>query len=172
MNENELNEQKANIQQEVTTEQPVEVQVTVEQPKPKAKRSPKSTKKEVEPEVNSVSTSEPEVEIEVPKEDSEEVNKLRDMLKAVEAERDKLASECTSLSDTVKALQEEVKITPKKLAKVVQEMGIAPLPISREVTQTMSIEAYNAMSDSQRREWQRKNRSEFLNMMHNVKLGR
>lgn len=145
-----VNEELLATQMELPLEQ-------AEQPKPK--RTTKKAKKEIE--------------IEVEKEDTtSEIEKLREMLKAVEAERDKLVTECTSLNDTVKNLQEEVKITPKKLAKVVQDMGIAPLPISRENTQKMTIEAYNAMSDSQRREWQRKNRSDYLDMMHSVKIGK
>ncbi len=145
-----VNEEQLTTQMELPLEQ-------TEQPKPK--RTTKKAKKEIE--------------IEVEKEDTtSEIEKLREMLKAVEAERDKLVTECTSLNDTVKNLQEEVKITPKKLAKVVQDMGIAPLPISRENTQKMTIEAYNAMSDSQRREWQRKNRSDYLDMMHSVKIGK
>lgn len=145
-----VNEEQLTTQMELPLEQ-------AEQPKPK--RTTKKAKKEIE--------------IEVEKEDTtSEIEKLREMLKAVEAERDKLVTECASLNDTVKNLQEEVKITPKKLAKVVQDMGIAPLPISRENTQKMTIEAYNAMSDSQRREWQRKNRSDYLDMMHSVKIGK
>ena len=139
--------------EETATETPTE------QPKPK--RTTKKAKKEVEKEV--------EIEIE---DNTSEIEKLREMLKNVEAERDKLASECTSLNDTVKTLQEEVKITPKKLAKVVQDMGIAPLAISRENAPKMTIETYNAMTDSQRREWQRTNRSDYLEMMHNVKIGK
>lgn len=150
----EMNEVQETEQNTTQMELPLE---QTEQPKPK--RSTKKTKKEVE--------------IEVEKEDTaSEIEKLREMLKSVEAERDKLATECTSLNDTVKNLQEEVKITPKKLAKVVQDMGIAPLPISRENAQKMTIESYNAMSDSQRREWQRKNRTDYLEMMHSVKIGK
>lgn len=145
-----VNEEQLTTQMELPLEQ-------AEQPKPK--RTTKKAKKEIE--------------IEVEKEDTtSEIEKLREMLKAVEAERDKLVTECSSLNDTVKNLQEEVKITPKKLAKVVQDMGIAPLPISRENAQKMTIENYNAMSDSQRREWQRKNRADYLEMMHSVKIGK
>jgi hypothetical protein len=49
-------------------------------------------------------------------------------------------------------------------------MGVSPLSVSRENATVMTIEAYNSMSDTQRREWQRSHRSEFLAMMHNIKL--
>lgn len=129
---------------------------TKEEQAPTPKRERKRTRKEAETIIEVEPT---------------EIEKLREMLKAVEGERDKLASECSALNETVKNLQEEVKITPKKLAKVVQDMGIAPLAIGREKTQKMTMEAYNAMTDSQRRDWQRKNRSDYLEMMHSVKLG-
>lgn len=141
-----------------TTETPVEAK-----PKRTSRRLAKAKQEEIQIEVESEPTTGEDI--------SSELEKLREQLKAVEGERDKLASECSSLNDTVKNLQEEVKITPKKLAKVVQEMGIAPLAIGREKTKKMTMEAYNAMSDSQRRDWQRKNRSDYLEMMHSVKLG-
>lgn len=49
-------------------------------------------------------------------------------------------------------------------------MGVTPLTMSRENSAVMTIEAYNAMSDTERRDWQRKNKPEFLRMMHSIKL--
>lgn len=81
-----------------------------------------------------------------------------------------LEEEKNDLSKTVAELQEEVKITPQKIGQAIKQMGISPLSVSRETQNQMTIEAYNSMSDSQRRDWQRKNRADFLEMMHRVKI--
>jgi spore germination protein GerM len=50
-------------------------------------------------------------------------------------------------------LQEEVKITPEKLGRAIQQMGVAPLSVTRDNPQGMTLEAYNTMTDTARREW-------------------
>lgn len=109
-----------------------------------------------------------EVEVEV--EPVNEIDTLKAQLEALQKEKEQLEVERTALNDTVAKLQEEVKITPQKLGKAIKDMGVMPLSVTRENNQVMTLEAYNAMSDTQRRDWQRKNRSEYLQMMHTVKL--
>ena len=85
-------------------------------------------------------------------------------------EKSKLEEERKVLNETVIKLQEEVKITPQKLGKAIREMGVEPVTTSRDNPQGMTIETYNSMTDSQRREWQRSNRADYLKLMHTVKL--
>lgn len=99
-----------------------------------------------------------------------ELDKLKTELEAMMEEKRKLEEEKTALNETISKLQEEVKITPQKLATVVKQMGIAPLSVSRENPQAMTIEGYNSMTDSARREWQRTHRADYLAMMHKVKI--
>lgn len=138
------------------TEDVTPVVEPVEQPKPTKKRG-----KKAEPEIT--------IEVETPTTNSE-LEALKAELEAMKAEKAKLEEERTALNETVTKLQEEVKITPQKLGKAIQEMGVTPLTMSRENNSVMTIEAYNSMSDTQRRDWQRSHRSEFLAMMHNIKL--
>lgn len=109
-----------------------------------------------------------EVEIEV--EPVNEIDTLKAQLEALQKEKEQLEVERTALNDTVAKLQEEVKITPQKLGKAIKDMGVMPLSVTRENNQVMTLEAYNAMSDTQRRDWQRSHRAEYLQMMHTVKL--
>ena len=109
-----------------------------------------------------------EVEIEV--EPVNEIDTLKAQLEALQKEKEQLEVERKSLNETVTKLQEEVKITPQKLGKAIKDMGVMPLSVTRENNQVMSLEAYNAMSDTQRRDWQRTHRAEYLQMMHTVKL--
>lgn len=109
-------------------------------------------------------------EKEIVVEEQSELEQLKQKLAELEEMKTKLEQEKNDLSKTVIELQEEVKITPQKLGKAIKEMGIAPLSMSRENPNKMTLETYNSMSDSQRREWQRKNRADFLDMMHRVKI--
>lgn len=113
--------------------------------------------------------TEQEIEVEVDK-PNKELEDLKEQLKEMEIIKAKLEEERNNLSETVKKLEEEVKITPQKLGRAIKEMGIEPLSVSRENPKAMTIEAYNSMTDSARREWQRTHRADYLKMMHQVKL--
>lgn len=123
----------------------------------------KGKKKKVTPPVEESITITPDPE-------PTELDKLKTELEAMMEEKRKLEEEKTALNETITKLQEEVKITPQKLATVVKQMGIAPLSVSRENPQAMTIEGYNSMTDSARREWQRTHRADYLAMMHKVKI--
>lgn len=111
--------------------------------------------------------TETEVEVKLP---NPELEELKSQLAAMQAEKQKLEEEKTTLSEQITKLQEEVKITPQKLGQAIKEMGIAPLSVTREKPAAMTLEAYNSMSDSARRDWQRTHRSDFLNLMHHSKI--
>ena len=108
-----------------------------------------------------------EISVDVP---NAELDALKAELEAMKAEKAKLEEERTALNETVNKLQEEVKITPQKLGAALKEMGVAPMATSRDNPHGMTVEAYNTMSDSQRREWQRTHRADYLQLMHTVKL--
>lgn len=111
--------------------------------------------------------TETEVEVKMP---NPELEELKSQLAAMQAEKAKLEEEKTSLSEQISKLQEEVKITPQKLGQAIKEMGIAPLSVTREKPAVMSMEAYTNMSDSERQKWRVTNRSDYLNMLHQVKM--
>lgn len=123
----------------------------------------KGKKKKVTPPVEESITITPDPE-------PTELDKLKTELEAMMEEKRKLEEEKTALNETITKLQEEVKITPQKLATVVKQMGIAPLSVSRDNPQAMTIEGYNSMTDSARREWQRTHRADYLAMMHKIKF--
>jgi hypothetical protein len=108
-----------------------------------------------------------EISVDVP---NAELDALKAELEAMKAEKAKLEEERTALNETVSKLQEEVKITPQKLGAALKEMGVAPMATSRDTPHGMTVEAYNTMSDSQRREWQRTHRADYLQLMHTVRL--
>lgn len=140
---------------EITDNQTIETQ-----PTPEPTEQPKKTRKKKEQAV--------EITIDEP---NPEIDKLKAELAAMLEEKQKLENEKTALTDTISKLQEEIKITPQKLGKAIKEMGIAPLSVSRDNPQTMTLERYNSLSDSARREWQRSHRADYLKMMHNTKIG-
>ena len=123
----------------------------------------KGKKKKVTPPVEESITITPDPE-------PSELDKLKTELESMMEEKRKLEEEKTALNETITKLQEEVKITPQKLATVVKQMGIAPLSVSRDNPQAMTIEGYNSMTDSARREWQRTHRADYLAMMHKIKI--
>lgn len=150
-----------------TTNEVTETPTPTVEPKTSRRRNRKASE-EVKPVVEEpVTNTDIVIEVETP---NTELDALKAELEAMKAEKAKLEEERKTLNETVTKLQEEVKITPQKLGKAIQEMGVTPLSMSRENTSVMTIEAYNAMSDTQRREWQRKNKPEFLRMMHSIKL--
>ena len=112
-------------------------------------------------------TDDVKIEVETP---SPELEQLRAELAAMQEEKNKLEAERNNLSDTIAKLQEEVKITPQKIGKAIKDMGIEPLSVGRENPKAMTIETYNSMSDSARREWQRTHRADYLAMMHNLRI--
>ena len=147
------------INNEVVTE----TTTTVEEPKEEQKQeTPKQTKRK--------SKKVEEIQITVEEGSNKELEELKAQLEAMKAEKAKLEEERTALNETVSKLQEEVKITPQKLGQAIKEMGVTPIQTSRDNSSKMTLEAYNSMTDTARREWQRKNRSEYLEMMHRVKL--
>ena len=135
-------------------------QITEPTPTEKPKRQTKKKKDDVQ-------TNDVKIEVESP---SPELEQLRAELAAMQEEKNKLEVERNNLSDTIAKLQEEVKITPQKIGKAIKEMGIEPLSVSRENPKAMTIETYNSMSDSARREWQRTHRADYLAMMHNLRI--
>ena len=137
----------------------IETQTIENQPTPEPTEQPKKTRKKKEQQV--------EISIEEP---NPEIDKLKAELAAMLEEKQKLENEKNALTDTISKLQEEVKITPQKLGKAIKEMGIEPLSVARDNPQTMTLERYNSLSDSARREWQRSHRADFLNLMHNTKI--
>lgn len=110
-----------------------------------------------------------EVEITV-EDNTKEIEELKAQLEKMTEEKNLLENEKNTLSDKIKSLEEEVKITPQKLGKAIKEMGIEPLNLSRENPQAMSVEKYNNLSDSERREWQRSHRADYLKLMHKIKI--
>lgn len=114
--------------------------------------------------------NQPEEVIISPDPEPSELEKLKAELQMAVDEKMKLEAEKTALNETISKLQEEVKITPQKLASVVKQMGIAPLSVSRDNPQAMTLETYNSMTDSARREWQRTHRADYLAMMHKIKI--
>ena len=145
----------------VATEQQTETTTIEPEVKPEVKTTRKKKK---------VEEPKQEIEVEVKTSDNSELEELKKELELMKSEKTKLEEERNSLNETVLKLQEEVKITPQKLGQAIKEMGISPLSTTRENNNQMNIESYNAMSDSQRREWQRTHRAEYLNMLHNVKI--
>lgn len=145
----------------VATEQQTETTTIEPEVKPEVKTTRKKKK---------VEEPKQEIEVEVKTTDNTELEELKKELELMKSEKSKLEEERNSLNETVLKLQEEVKITPQKLGQAIKEMGISPLSTTRENNNQMNIESYNAMSDSQRREWQRTHRAEYLNMLHNVKI--
>ena len=147
----------------VATEQPetttIEPEVKPEVKTTRKKKKVEEPKQEIEVQLQSDSAS-----------NNTELEELKKELELMKSEKTKLEEERNSLNETVLKLQEEVKITPQKLGQAIKEMGISPLSTIRENNNQMNIESYNAMSDSQRREWQRTHRVEYLNMLHNVKI--
>ncbi len=139
---------------------------TVE-PETPAKRTRKRVRKEEPQEV--VETKEEEITVSV-NAPNPELEEMKAQLAAMQQEKQKLEEERTALNEQITKLQEEVKITPQKLGQAIKEMGISPLNTKRENPQGMTLEAYNSMTDSQRREWQRKNRTDYLQLMHTIKL--
>ena len=135
-------------------------QQQTEKPKTRRKRPAKTEEEQITIEVSTPSQQEKEKELE----------SLRTELESMRQEKNKLEEEKTALNETISKLQQEVKITPQKLGQAIKELGISPLSVSRENPNSMTIERYTAMTDSERREWQRSHRSDFLKMMHTVKL--
>ena len=135
-------------------------QQQTEKPKTRRKRPAKTEEEQITIELSTPSQQEKEKELEA----------LRTELESMKQEKNKLEEEKTALNETILKLQQEVKITPQKLGQAIKELGISPLSVSRENPQGMTMERYTAMTDSQRREWQRSHRSDFLKMMHTVKL--
>lgn len=162
INNNEVTAVNNDTEIKVATEQ--EQETTTIQPEVKPEVKPTRKKKKVEPEVKN------DIEVAVQTNDNTELEELKKQLELMKSEKSKLEEERNSLNETVLKLQEEVKITPQKLGQAIKEMGISPLSTTRENNNQMNIESYNAMSDSQRREWQRTHRAEYLNMLHNVKI--
>lgn len=139
---------------------------TVE-PETPTKRTRKRVRKEEPQEVVETKEEEITVSVNVP---NPELEEMKAQLAAMQQEKQKLEEERTALNEQITKLQEEVKITPQKLGQAIKEMGISPLNTKRENPQGMTLEAYNSMSDSQRREWQRSHRSDYLQLMHTIKL--
>lgn len=139
-----------------------EVTTQIAEPTPAEKPKRQSKKKK-----DDVQTDDVKIEVESP---SPELEQLRAELAAMQEEKNKLEVERNNLTDTIAKLQEEVKITPQKIGKAIKEMGIEPLSVSRENPKAMTIESYNSMSDSARREWQRTHRADYLAMMHNMRI--
>ena len=135
-------------------------QIVEPAPAEKPKRQTKKKKDDVQ-------TDDVKIEVENP---SPELEQLRAELAAMQEEKNKLEAERNNLSNTIAKLQEEVKITPQKIGKAIKDMGIEPLSVSRENPKAMTIESYNNMSDSARREWQRTHRADYLAMMHNMRI--
>ena len=173
LEQNEVVEVSTNGEVVEQNTEPVEQVETTKPTKVRARK--KTTKVEngnIETKVEEVEASkaEPqEVEISVPT-PNPELAAMKAELEAMKAEKAKLEEERTTLNETISKLQEEVKITPQKLGQAIKDMGISPLSVSRENPQGMSIERYTAMTDSERREWQRTHKSDYLKMMHTVKL--
>lgn len=134
---------------------------------PEVKTSRRRAKKAVEKEQVPTNNEEVIIEVETP---NTELEDLKKQLEEMRLEKSKLEEERKVLNETVIKLQEEVKITPQKLGKAIREMGVEPVSTSRDNPQGMTIETYNSMTDSQRREWQRSNRADYLKLMHTVKL--
>lgn len=140
-----------------------ETVTTVEEPKEEVKaETPKQTRRKSKKE---------EIQIAIePADSNKELDDLKAELEAMKQEKSKLEEERTALNETISKLQEEVKITPQKLGQAIKEMGVTPIKTVRDNSEKMTLEAYNSMTDTARREWQRKNRAEYLEMMHRVKL--
>ena len=142
---------------------------TFTEPTPEKPKRTSRKKKEAEP-IEEKEMTQGELAIEVEPMESPELKALKDELAKMQDEKLKLEEEKNSLSNTIAKLQEEVKITPQKIGKAIKEMGIEPLSMSRENPKAMTMETYNSMTDSARREWQRTHRAEYLSMMHNLKI--
>lgn len=99
-----------------------------------------------------------------------ELEDLKKQLEILQAQKLELENEKQSLNEKVTKLQQEVKITPQKLGLAIKQMGVTPMSMGRENSDQMTLESYNSMTDTARREWQRTHRSEYLTMLHNVKL--
>ena len=153
------------VTEEVINTEVVENNTT--EPTPEKPKRTSRKKKEAEP-VEEMTQA--ELAIEVEPMDSPELKALKDELAKMQEEKAKLEAERNSLTETITKLQDEVKITPQKIGKAIKEMGIEPLSMSRENPKAMTMETYNSMTDSARREWQRTHRAEYLSMMHNVKI--
>lgn len=141
------------------TKQETAVEVTPEQVTDQVTEKPNRRNRKRKEEATEIIVEEPS-----------ELDQLKQQLAEMEQMKKQLEEEKNDLSKTVAELQEEVKITPQKIGQAIKQMGISPLSVSRETQNQMTIEAYNSMSDSQRRDWQRKNRADFLEMMHRVKI--
>lgn len=148
-------EQNINENVEVKEEKPQVPQVKTRRKKPQIKEEQAQITIEVQSPIEK---------------DNKELEELRAQLEAMKQEKSKLEQEKNALNEKIDKLQEEVKITPQKLGQAIKELGISPLSVSRENPQGMTMERYTAMTDSQRREWQRTHRADFLKMMHHVKL--
>ena len=142
---------------------------TVESDTPTKRTRKRVRKEEKEEQQEVVETKEEEITVSV-NAPNPELEEMKAQLAAMQQEKQKLEEERTALNEQITKLQEEVKITPQKLGQAIKEMGISPLNTKRENPQGMTLEAYNSMTDSQRREWQRKNRTDYLQLMHTIKL--
>ena len=155
------------VTEEVITPEVAETNTT--EPTPEKPKRTSRKKKEAEP-IEEKEMTQGELAIEVEPMESPELKALKDELAKMQMEKAKLEAERNSLTETISKLQDEVKITPQKIGKAIKEMGIEPLSMSRENPKAMTMETYNSMTDSARREWQRTHRAEYLSMMHNVKI--
>jgi hypothetical protein len=160
-------ETQTQIEENINLEQ---TENNITEPTPEKPKRTSRKKKEAEPVEEEKEMTQGELAIEVEPMESPELKALKDELAKMQEEKAKLEAERNSLNETISKLQDEVKITPQKIGKAIKDMGIEPLSMSRENPKAMTMETYNSMTDSARREWQRTHRAEYLSMMHNLKI--